>query len=154
MSLASKNLPGSHWFDRWSPQHVPISSSPAWQHSWKVSLFILLFWRIYSYIYLISRYTDFLIIYLSDSDLFMHLFTQLNLRNLSASSWWKWKWKGLDTSCINMSCFACDIHKIYHAILQHYNLLYSDLQNSMKACKSKIKPVWKHNMKTNTFIVL
>lgn len=145
MSLAAKNLPGSHWFDRWSPQHVPISSSPAWQHSWKVSLFNLLLFSLSTHIYLISRYTDFLIIVFIWF-WFIYAFiiyTQLNLRNLSASSWWKWKWKGLDTSCISMSCFACDIHKFYHPIIQHYNLLCSELQNSMKTCKSEIKPVWK-----------
>lgn len=104
------------------------------------------FFSFFFYLLIYTWFLDILIFWLfclSDSDLFMHLYTQLNLRNLSASSWWKWKWKGLDTSCISMSCFACDIHKIYHPIIQHYNLLCSELQNSMKACKSEIKPVWK-----------
>lgn len=38
MFSAAKNLYGPYWSDRWPPQHVPASSTAAWQHTWKVSL--------------------------------------------------------------------------------------------------------------------
>lgn len=130
MFPAAQNLPGPHWSDRWPPQHVPASSTAASQHTWKVSLFICLWFACLLFptlsFFLLTQF-DFIVLFwkwCTFNNIHLCLYRQLR-RHLSLSMisklldgncTYRPTEKEIQVICLCVSLFPWDCLNDYHNV--------------------------------------